>query len=51
VYDLEVDLAAHPYGALRVAERREWLLSLAPEARHVTGAGTGTGGEWTGAGA
>jgi hypothetical protein len=50
-YDLEVDVAAHPYGALRVADRREWLLSLAPEALHVTAAGAGIGGEWTAAGA
>jgi hypothetical protein len=35
-HDLEVDLAAHPYQALRVAERREWLLSLVPEALHLT---------------
>jgi len=35
-YDLEVDLAAHPYQALHVAERREWLLSLTPEALHLT---------------
>jgi molybdate transport system ATP-binding protein len=34
-YDLEVDIAAHPYQALRVSERREWLLSLTPEALHV----------------
>jgi hypothetical protein len=34
-YDLEVDLAAHPYQALRVAQRREWLLSLTPEALHL----------------
>ena len=37
-YDLEVDVAAHPYQALRVAERREWLLSLTPEALHLTAA-------------
>ncbi|HEX2033944.1 MAG TPA: ABC transporter ATP-binding protein [Chloroflexota bacterium] len=35
-YDLEVDLAPHPYQALHVAERREWLLSLVPEALHLT---------------
>jgi molybdate transport system ATP-binding protein len=34
-YDLEVDVAAHPYQALHVAERREWLLSLTPEALHL----------------
>ena len=39
-YDLEVDLAAHPYQALRVAERREWLLSLTPDALHLTPSGT-----------
>lgn len=35
-YHLEVDLAAHPYRALRVGERREWLLSLTPETLHLT---------------
>ncbi len=35
-YDLEVDIAAHPYRALRVAERREWLLSLVPEGLHLS---------------
>jgi ABC-type sulfate/molybdate transport systems ATPase subunit len=35
-YDLEVDVAAHPYQALRAAERRQWLLSLTPEALHLT---------------
>jgi molybdate transport system ATP-binding protein len=34
--DLEVDIAAHPYQALRVAERRDWTLALPPEALHVT---------------
>ena len=34
-HDLEVDLAAHPYQALRFAERREWLLSISPEALHL----------------
>jgi molybdate transport system ATP-binding protein len=35
-YDLEVDVAAHPYQALRVAERREWTLALPADALHVT---------------
>jgi molybdate transport system ATP-binding protein len=39
-YDLEVDVAAHPYEALRIAERREWMLSLSPEALHLTAAGS-----------
>jgi hypothetical protein len=34
--DLEVDVAAHPYRALRVAERREWTLALPADALHVT---------------
>jgi molybdate transport system ATP-binding protein len=41
-YDLEVDIAPHPYQALRVAERREWLLSLAPEGLHLTAPGSAT---------
>jgi molybdate transport system ATP-binding protein len=35
-FDLEVDVAAHPYQALRVAERREWTLALPADALHVT---------------
>jgi hypothetical protein len=34
--DLEVDVAAHPYQALRIAERREWTLALPADALHVT---------------
>jgi hypothetical protein len=46
-YDLEVDIAAHPYRALRVAERREWLLSLVPDGLHLAAPG-GTGGAMPG---
>ena len=40
-YDLEVDVAAHPYGALGVAGRREWTLALPADALHVTAASPG----------
>jgi ABC-type sulfate/molybdate transport systems ATPase subunit len=35
-YDLEIDLAAHPYGALGVAGQPVWTLALPFEALHVT---------------
>jgi molybdate transport system ATP-binding protein len=35
-YDLEIDLASHPYGALGVAARPEWTLALPFDALHVT---------------
>ena len=35
-YDLEVDIAAHPYGALGVATQGQWTLALPFEALHVT---------------
>ena len=35
-YDLEVDIAAHPYRALGVGTHAEWTLALPFEALHVT---------------
>jgi molybdate transport system ATP-binding protein len=42
-HDLEVDIAAHPYQALRVADRREWTLALPADALHVTASAAGAG--------
>jgi molybdate transport system ATP-binding protein len=42
-HDLEVDIAAHPYQALRIADRREWTLALPTDALHVTAGTPGAG--------
>jgi hypothetical protein len=34
-YDIEVELAAHPYEVMDVRNRRHWMLAFPPDALHV----------------